>query len=121
VIADAKAAFRQRVHGDLTPLVWDSLVDEEAPSGHHHLRFEQPRLWIEVSVSVLSGRASLHGVMDPAAPARVELHLAEAEPPIVAEVTRSAFRIASFPRGVVRLCLVGPEGSPIVYTDWFTV
>jgi hypothetical protein len=121
VIAEAKAAFGQRVCGELAVLVWDSLVDEGAPSWHHHLRFEHPRLWIEVSASVVPGWCSLHGVMHPAFPTRIELHSEQGEPPLVAEVTRSAFRIERFRRGMVRLRLVGPGESPVVYTDWFYV
>jgi hypothetical protein len=120
VIAQAKAAFSQRDQGEIAVLVWDSLVDEGAPSWLHHLRFEHPRIWIEASVSVASGWSSLHGVIHPAVPNRVELH-SEAEPPVVAEVTRSAFRIKRFPRGLVRLRLVETEGSPAVFTDWFHV
>jgi hypothetical protein len=121
VIAEAKAALGQRVSGELAGLVWDSLVDEGAPSWHHHLRFEHPSIWIEVSATVASGWSSLHGVMHPAVPNRIELHSAQREPPIVAEVIRSAFRIERFPRGLVRLSLVGPSETSVVYTDWFYV
>lgn len=121
VIAQAKAAFRRRAREQVAVLVWDSLVDEGAPTWHHHLRFEHPRMWIEVSVSVESSSASLHGVMHPVIPGRVELQSAEATRPVGAEVTRSAFRIERFIRGLVRLHLVGPEGTPAVYTDWFHV
>ena len=121
VIAEAKAAFGQRLCGELAVLVWDSLLDEGAPSWHHHLRFEHPRIWIEVSASVAPGWSSLHGVMHPALPNRIELHSAQGEPPLVAEVTRSAFTIERFRRGLVRLCLIGPAGTPVVHTDWFYV
>jgi hypothetical protein len=121
VIAEAKAAFGKRVCGELAVLVWDSLVDEGAPSWHHHLRFEHPRIWIEVSASVVPGWCSLHGVMHPAFPTRIELHSEQGERPLVAEVIRSAFRIERFRRGMVRLRLVGPNETPAVYTDWFYV
>jgi hypothetical protein len=121
VVAQAKAAFGQRAREQVAVLVWDSLVDEGAPTWHHHLRFEHPRLWIEVSVSVEPSSASLHGVMHPVIPGRVELRSKEAAGPVVAEVTRSAFRIERFTRGLVRLHLVGRGGAPAVYTDWFHV
>jgi hypothetical protein len=120
VIAQAKAAFSQRVQNRVAELVWDSLVDDGAPSWHHHLRFEHPCMWIELSISVASARANLHGVMHPAIPGRVELQSDRARTPIAAEVTQSAFRIEKFPRGLVRLQLGGPGGSQ-VYTDWFYV
>ncbi len=121
VIAQAKAAFNQRVQEQVAVLVWDSLVDEAAPSWHHHLRFEHPHMWIEVSVSVGVVWANLHGVMHPASPGRVELQSTDWEGPVVAEVTRSAFRIERFRRGLVRLALGGSEGAPTVYSDWFYV
>ena len=111
VVAQAKAAFGQRAREQVAVLVWDSLVDEGAPTWHHHLRFEHPRLWIEVSVSVEPSSASLHGVMHPVIPGRVELRSKEAAGPVVAEVTRSAFRIERFTRGLVRLHLVGRGGA----------
>jgi hypothetical protein len=121
VVAEAKAAFSQGAPGAMAALVWDSLVDEGAPSSHHLLRFEHRCIWIEVSVSVLSGWSSLYGVVHPVVPARVELHSVRAGRPIVAEVTRSAFMIARVPRGVVRLRVVGTEAAPALYTDWFQV
>jgi hypothetical protein len=121
VIGEAKAAFKQRALGDLAVLVWDSLIDEGASSWHHHLRFENPRTWIEVSVSVDTGRSSLHGVIHPAVPGQVQLQREQGEQPLVAEVTRSAFRIERVPRGVVRLRLVGTAGKPTACTDWFQV
>jgi hypothetical protein len=121
VIGEAKAAFKQRALGDLAVLVWDSLLDEGASSWGHHLRFENPRTWIEVSVSVVTGWSSLHGVIHPAVPAQVQLQREQEDQPLVAEVTRSAFRIEKFPRGVVRLCLVGTDGKPTAFTDWFQV
>jgi hypothetical protein len=121
VIAEAKAAFDARARAGLAALVWDSLIDEDAPGWHHHLRFEHPRIWIEVSVAVNSDWSSLHGVMHPAAPTGVELQLDGIESSIKADVTRSAFRIERFPRGLVRLRLVGLTRSPIIYTDWFYV
>jgi hypothetical protein len=121
VIVQAKAAFRQRIQDQVAALVWDSLLDDGAPSWHHHLRFEHPRMWIEVSVSVEPARANLHGVMHPAIVHRVELQFPGTDAPVRAEVTRSAFRIDRFRRGQVRLCFRGPEGVPVVYTDWFYV
>jgi hypothetical protein len=102
-------------------LVWDSLLDEEAPNHHHHLRFEHPRLWIEVSVSRRLGYSSLYGVMHPAVPRRVELQSERTELPLVAEVTRHAFRIEEVPRGLVRLRLIGLAQASPVSSEWFCV
>jgi hypothetical protein len=121
VIGEAKAAFNQRTQGTVAVLVWDSLLDEGAPSWHHHLRFEHPRIWIEVSVTTLAGWSSLHGVMHPALPLRVELHSERAAAPLIAEVTRQAFRFEQIPRGLVRLRLVGPDLISAVSTEWFHV
>jgi hypothetical protein len=120
VVAQAKAAFSRRAQDRVAELVWDSLIDEDAPGQHHHLRFEHPRMWIEVSISVLSAWANLHGVMYPAIPGRVELQFEQASTPIEAEVTHSAFRIGRSPRGLVRLHLGESVGSG-VYTDWFCI
>jgi hypothetical protein len=121
VTAEAKAAFNIRARAGLAALVWDSLIDEDAPRWYHHLRFEHPRIWIEVSVAVDSGWSSLHGVMHPAASAGVELQVDGAESSIEADVIHSAFRIERFPRGLVRLHLSGVTRLPVVYTDWFYV
>jgi len=121
VIWEAKSVFRQRVRGEVAVLVWDSLLDEGAPTRHHHLRFEHPRLWIEVSVSLLPTHSSLRGVMPPAVPFRVELQSEATDVPLIAEVTRHAFRIQEVPRGLVRLHLLEPELTSAVSTEWFCV
>jgi hypothetical protein len=121
IIADAKAVFNERAAAALAILVWDSLIDEDARGQHHHLRFEHPRMWIEVSVTVDSGCSSLHGVMYPAAPATVELQVDGVESLLKAEVTRSAFRLERFPRGLVRLRLAGLPRHLVIHTDWFYV
>jgi hypothetical protein len=121
VIAQAKAVYSQRAQELLATLVWDSLIDEGAPGRHHHLRFESSGTWLEVSVSVLSGWATLYGVMHPAVPVRVELQSAVGDGPYQAEVSRTAFRIERFPRGLVRLRLAGVQGSRVLCTDWFHV
>src|SRR5262245_59401416 len=98
VIVEAKAAFSRRVQDKVAELVWDSLVDDGAPSWHHHLRFEHPHMWIEVSISVAPAWANLHGVMHPPMPGCVELQSKRSSTPIAAEVTHSAFRIERFHR-----------------------
>jgi hypothetical protein len=121
VVGEAKAAFNQRIVGEMAILVWDSMLDDGAPSWHHHLRFEHPRLWIEVSVSVLPECSSLHGVMHPAVPLHVELESEGSDVRLVAEVTRHALRIESVPHGLVRLHLLDGQGIPGVQTEWFLV
>jgi hypothetical protein len=121
VVWEAKAAFRQRLEGDLAVLVWDALLDEGAPNSHHHLRFEHPRMWIEVSVTSRASWSSLHGVMHPAAPVRVELQYGGLTEQVVAEVTRSAFRVEHVTHGLMRLHFTGLDPIAPINTDWFYV
>src|ERR1700685_3270517 len=51
VVAQAKGAFRQRTEGEVASLVFDSLVDEDAPAPAHRLRFEHPVIQLDVYVS----------------------------------------------------------------------
>lgn len=118
VVAQAKAAFGRRPQLQVAVLVRDWLVDDGA-SWHHRIRFKHPRTWIEVGVSVESGWANLEGIIHPASPRRVELQ--STDEVIAADVTRGAFRIERFARGLVRLALAGPDGAPTIYTDWFHV
>jgi hypothetical protein len=120
VVREAKAAFRQRMRGDVLVLVRDSLL-EGAPTWHHHLRFEHPHMWIELSVYPKLSWSSLHGVMHPGVPLRVELQSEGIDPALIAEVTRHAFRIEQIPHGLVRLRFVGPELISPVSTEWFLV
>jgi hypothetical protein len=121
VVWKAKAAFKQRVREDVLVQVWDSLLDEGAPNWHHHLRFEHPRMWIELSVYPKPSWSSLHGVMHPAVPLRVELQSEGTDRTLIAEVTRHAFRIEQIPHGLVRLRFVGPELMSPVSTEWFYI
>jgi hypothetical protein len=121
VIGEAKAVFGERAKTEMAILVWDSMLDEGAPRGHHHLRFEHPQMWIEVSVSLTRDWSSLHGVMYPQAPLGVELHSQEIDTPLIADVTRHAFRVEGVGHGLVRLRLVGPELAPAISTEWFHV
>jgi hypothetical protein len=121
VVWEAKSVFRQRLGGEVAVLVWDSLLDEGAPNGHHHLRFEHPTMWIEVSVSVLPAGSSLHGVVHPAVPLRVELQSERSVQPLVAEVTQHAFRIEEVAHGLVRLNLLEPGLTSAICTEWFCV
>jgi hypothetical protein len=123
VVAQAKAAFGQRIQGELAVLAWDSLVDEGAPVADHQLRFDHPRVRIEVRVAVSPAGSRLSGKVDGPAPARVELHSEQLEVPLPADVSGGVFTIEGVPPGVVRLELAfgGPGGAVTIHTDWFRI
>jgi hypothetical protein len=121
VVKQAKAAFRQPPRGELAALVWDSLIDEGEPGWHHHLGFEHPQMWIDVTVSVIFGLSTLRGVLYPAVPAHVELHRDETEYSANSEVSDGAFSLERIPRGLVRLRIVRSQRAPVLYTDWFRI
>jgi hypothetical protein len=118
VIAQARAVFGQRTPGEVAVLVRDSLVDEAAPASDHELRFEHPRMRIVLRVCSTSEWSSLQGEVEPPTARRAELVLEGTEVRIVTDVEDGAFNIERVPSGVARLCLEGPDGTP-VYTDWF--
>jgi hypothetical protein len=121
VIAQAKAAFGQRIGGEMALLVWDSLDDDAPPRRYHHLRFEHPRMQIDVSVDLASPRGTVRGVVYRAAPVRVELHADRQQGLIEAELRDGSFTFEGVPFGLARLRLMGPEEIPGVTTDWFRV
>ncbi len=118
VLAQAKAAFRRRLAGELATLVFDSVVDDVSSSAEHRLRFEHPHEQVEVLVLPTDGECNLRGRVEPA-PVLVELELEGADVALVVEAPTGDFAFDRVPRGLKRMILVGPPGSEPVHTDWF--
>ena len=121
LVAEAKAAFAQRGEGELAALVFDSLVEEDAPATDHQLRFEHPLAHISIQVSAGPDASSLQGTLDPVTTERVHLQAGVGDLFFVADVVQGAFSFHEVPHGVIRLHLQGPEGAPPIRTDWFRV
>jgi hypothetical protein len=119
VIADAQRAFR-RPRREVAPLVFDSLVDLGAPAEDHRLRFEHPRLRIELHVSVSPGSTTLGGTVVPDSPSRAAVHLEGEELALITPVHEGAFRFQPVGHGLVRLSFEGVDGATI-WTDWFRI
>jgi hypothetical protein len=120
-VAEAKAAFAQSTEGDLAALVFDSLVDEGAPATDHVLRFEHSLTRVSVHVSAGHDASNLDGTVDPATTERLRLQIGVSDLFLVTDVVNGAFSFADVPHGVIRLLADGPEGRPVVRTDWFRV
>ena len=121
LVAEAKAAFAQRGEGELAPLVFDSLVDEGASALDHVLRFEHPETRISVQVTAGHDASNLDGTVEAAKAERLRLQVGVSDLFLMADVVDSAFSFRDIPHGVIRLFLDGPEGIPLVRTDWFRV
>jgi hypothetical protein len=123
VVADAKAAFRQRprAKGEVAALSFDSLVDDEAPASDHELRFEHQLVHIDVHVSASRSGAVLTGEVSPPVVSRIELQLDGAELSFREELAEGTFRFQQIPHGLTRLTLAGSAVSPNIHTDWFRV
>ncbi len=121
VVARAKAAFRRRTEGELAVLALDSLIDLNAPPTDHRLRFDHPRLQVDVHVASADGRADLSGQVGPPAPVQFRLEFAGDIVARIDDSTDGSFSFRQVPGGVIRLHLTGPSDTTPVYTDWFRV
>jgi hypothetical protein len=121
VVAEAKAAFVRKAQGDTAVLTHDSLIDDDDPATDHRLRFEHPRLLIDLQVSVVSGMSHLLGHIDPAAPLRAQLETAGTGISSTASIDDGVFTFRDVPHGTVRIIVLATGDDPLVHTDWFLI
>jgi hypothetical protein len=120
VIADAQRAFG-RPRRELAVLVFDSVIDLGAPAEDHRLRFEHPRLRVELQVHVGPTNTRLGGTVEPDSPFRAAVHLEGDELALITSVHEGAFRFEPAGHGLVRLSFDGVDGDTTVWTDWFRI
>jgi hypothetical protein len=118
VIAQAKAAFAGRRRGEIAILVWDSLVDEDAPAEDHRLRFEHADMQIDVRVLAGGDFTAMEGHVQPPSALQVELQAEQGRPVGHTDIRGGVFAFDHVPPGVVRLSFQRPASSE-VHTDWF--
>jgi hypothetical protein len=117
---EAKAAFGLRGGGEVAALVFDSLVDLDAPPEDHRLRFVHPATQIEVQVSSTPDGVTLRGRISPGLSGRVHLQLHSGDIRLVVDLVEGEFDLGPVGHGVIRLHVV-ETGRPDVHTDWFQV
>jgi hypothetical protein len=120
LVREAKAAFGLRGQGEIAVLVFDSLVDLDAPPEDHRLRFDHPSMQVEVQVASRPETVTLRGRVHPVMSGQVHLQLDTGDLRLVADLVAGEFALASVGHGLIRLHLVSP-GRSDVYTDWFRV
>jgi hypothetical protein len=121
VIKEAKAAFERKAPGDLAVLVHDSLIDQDDPAADHRLRFEHPRVFIELQVSAVGGTSRVTGRVSPPAPVQVQLETGRGELPPTTEIDDGVFTFHEISRGTVRILLSATDNFPAIHTDWFRI
>ena len=120
-MAQAKAAFANRYEGDLAVLVFDSLVDEQAPAKDHLLRFDHPATRIRLQVAAGPKESDLSGVTDPPLGNWVRLQVGTGEDYRSEKVVAGAFSFHAVPRGPIRLHFLPSDEGRLIRTDWFRV
>lgn len=120
VLAAAKSAFSRERPAEIASLVYDSLVDGDDGPELHRLRFEHPRLGIEIAVSATPAGTTIAGHLRPPLPARVELVFEPGDVALVVPDARGSFEFGPLGHGLVRVSVSG-EGRPPVATDLFRV
>ena len=120
VIADAQRAFG-RPRTELAYLVFDSLIDLDAPAEDHRLRFEHPLVRIELQVYVSPDHTRLGGTVVPASASRAAVHLQGKDLALITPVHDGTFSFEPVGHGLVRLSFEGVDGQTTIWTDWFRV
>lgn len=120
VIAQAKAAFAQRMAGELAQLVFDSVVDEGDSASDHHLRFEHRLFAVDIRVLSNQRASTLEGSLFPITSLNVGLQAEGEDVTIRQDVVDGKFVFSGITHGLVRLHLTGPE-TPNIRTDWFRI
>ena len=121
IVRRAKAAFRQRADAELAFEVFDSLLDEGAPSTDHRICFEHPCLSIEVRVLAGVGSSRLSGRVDPPIRHQIELQSDSTDLRQVDHSVEGVFSFDEVAPGAIRLHLSGSSSAPAMHTDWFRV
>jgi hypothetical protein len=120
VVARAKAALETQASGPLAALVFDSALEEGPPAAERRLRFVFGSVCVEMSVTGAGAWRTIRGQVVPGS-LRVQL---EREGTGVApnqEVAEGHFGFGRVPRGLMRLRLDDPDGSPSAHSEWFLV
>lgn len=119
LLEEVKAALdRARPH-EIALLEFDSLVDADDPPESHQLRFQHPRLTIDLRVASVGSAASLAGVVHPRLYHRADIHRDGLEGDVSEAVIDGFFRFESVGRGLVRLCLIPVDDRVAIWSDWF--
>lgn len=121
VVEQAKAAFSRRAQGEVAVLVWDSLVDDQAPASDHRLRFQRPDVQIDLRILTGQDSSTIEGKVQPPGPAGVELQSDHGDVLRRGDVTDGTFTLERITPGVVRVCLQVSPPPTSVCTDWFHV
>lgn len=121
LVAQAKALFTKRTDGGLAVLVLDSLIDENAPVSDHQLRFEHPLIGVDIHVSATASGSDLAGRLQPPSPLLTRLELETGDLLPSQETEEGGFAFPRVTHGLVRLHIIGAEGTGPVHTDWFRV
>jgi len=120
VVERAKAAFAGRRGGELATLVFDSVLEDAAPSPDRRLRFGHPLVTIMLDISPVDGWCRLEGRVAVAGGwTRVELHQELGGIGLVSEIDAGVFVFERLPRTLMCLELLGPDDLTPVRTDWF--
>ena len=120
-VTRAKALFgRPAAQGELAVLVLDSLLEQGDPAVDHRLRFEHPRLAIEVHISASTSGSDLTGQVEPAGSLQVRLEQLDSDVR-VEDATGGAFAFPKISHGIARLHLTGATPVSAIHTDWFRV
>lgn len=114
----AKAAFKGRTSAELAALVYDSLLDANAPPEDHVLRFESERFSLEIEVSARSTEVELAGGVAPPQGGRIELVIDEGEVSFSCNSPDGSFAFGPVGHGMARLFFTPTQGSA-VHTDRF--
>lgn len=120
VINDALAAFSTPQPGELAVLVFDSLVDERAPADNHRLRFEHPRVEVELYVSYRAQNSLLRGQIRGLVASRAAMHFQGTELALVTDVEDGRFELTPIGHGLVRI-VIEEQNRSVVRTDWFSI
>lgn len=124
VVSVAKAAFRPPDGRELATLVFDSLVDEDAPREDHRLRFEHPHITIDLRVSAHEDESHVHGDVTQPEEGEAVLHIREADVALVSSVQAGEFEFGPLPHGLVRISVTPTHANgtiETVWTDWFRI
>jgi hypothetical protein len=124
VLQAVKGAFHPPVAKSLAVLVFDSLVDDDAPRESHVLRFEHPDATIELRLSVTDAETVVHGDSTQNGDGKAILHRRDADHAVVSEVRGGEFEFGPVDHGLVRISVAPANPSSAgeeIWTDWFRI
>ncbi len=119
VVEQAKATFGHSPRREVAILAFDSLLDGHGRPEDHRLRFDHPRLSLDLHVALVGPRAQLDGSVCPRLCDRVHLHRDDADGVVSKTIVDGSFAFESVERGLVRLSLDPDDDRPAIWSDWF--